>query len=71
MKQGDIVWLERDGHKKRAAVIMASENGNSIAVQWEDGLFCGYAGMMPLLRTNGEYRDLIENKPVTVTTIQS
>jgi uncharacterized membrane protein len=69
MKRGDHVWIERDGQKVRAMVTLASPNGDSLMVMF-DALFHGYAGMMPLLRENGEYCDLVEGKPVKVERIE-
>jgi hypothetical protein len=66
MKRGDFVWIEYDGQRKQAMVTLASENEDSLMVMWGDGMLGGYCGMMPLLRENGEYRDLVEGKPVKV-----
>jgi hypothetical protein len=67
LRRGDFVWLERDGERKKAMVVLASENGMSIAVMWGDGLFLGYAGTMPLLRDEaGVYHDLAQMLPVKV-----
>jgi hypothetical protein len=71
MKRGDFVWIEYDGQRKQAMVTLASENEDSLMVMWGDGMLGGYCGMMPLLRENGVYRDLIEGKWVRVEKIES
>jgi hypothetical protein len=65
MKWGDTVWIEREGLRVRAEVVLASDNEDSLMLMF-DAMFHGYAGMMALLRENGVYRDLIEGKPVKV-----
>jgi hypothetical protein len=69
MKRGDFVWIERGEVKMRAMVTLASPNGNSLMVMF-DGMFCGYVSMMPLLRSDGEYRDLIAGNRVKVELIK-
>jgi hypothetical protein len=67
MKRGDFIWIERGEVKMKAMVVLASSNEGSLMVMF-DGMFCGYVGSMPLLRDEaGVYRDLIEQRPVTVT----
>jgi hypothetical protein len=66
MKAGDHVWLELEGRRVRAEIMMASPNERSLMVRFE-ALLGGYAGMMPLLKDDhGVYRDLIEQRPVEV-----
>ena len=65
MKRGDFVWIERGNQRVQAMVVLASDNADSLMLMF-DGMFHGYAGMMALLRTDGEYRDLIENEVVKV-----
>lgn len=65
MKRGDFVWIERDGRRIRGMILLAAENENSLMVMF-DGTFFGYVSMLPLLREDGEYRDLIQGQPVTV-----
>ena len=50
---GDTVMISAHGTRKEALVILASENGRSLLVAFDGGLFWpsdegGYAGVMPL-----------------------
>lgn len=65
MKRGDFVWIERGGQKVQAMVTLASDNGDSLMAMF-DAMFHGYVRMMPLLRKDGVYRDLINGFEVTV-----
>lgn len=69
MKHGDYVWIEREGQRVGAMVTLASENEDSLMVMF-DALFHGYAGMMPLLRVDGVYRDLINGWEIEVERIE-
>jgi hypothetical protein len=67
VKRGDFVLIERGEVKMEAMITLASPNGVSLMVMF-DGMFCGFVNMMPLLRDeNGVYRDLIEHKPVKLS----
>jgi hypothetical protein len=67
LKAGDLVWIETDANeewpqqREEAVVVLASPNGNF------EALFHGYAGTMPLLKEDGEYRDLIRGQVVRVS----
>ena len=70
MRRGDFVKLEREGQTiEQAMVTLASENEDSLMVMWGDHMLGGYCGMMPLLRQDGVYRDLVEGKIVKVTVL--
>lgn len=60
-RKGDLVVVVGSaGDRKNAVVILASENGRSLALQFE-GMFNprgglgGFVGMMPLLWVNGRF----------------
>jgi hypothetical protein len=69
MKRGDFVELSSGGEQVRGLIVLASENELSLAVMF-DGIFRGYVGMIPLLRTEydprGFYRDLMRGAEVMV-----
>jgi len=66
-KTGDTVTTTYDGRTIDAVVILASPNGRSLMLQWDDGMLGGHVGMMPVLRDErGNYWSLIEGKPVTL-----
>jgi hypothetical protein len=70
VKRGDFVWIEHGEELMQAMVTLASDNAVSLMVMF-DGMFCGYAGAMPLLRDDaGVYRDLTEGRPVKVEKIK-
>lgn len=66
VKRGDFVWIEREGQRVQAMVVLASENQDSLMLMF-DAMFQGYAGMMPLLREDGVYRDLINGWEIAVS----
>jgi hypothetical protein len=67
MKRGDFIWVERGSAKVGAMVTLASPNERSLMVMF-DGMFCGYVGVMPLLRDDdGVYRDLLRYEQVAIT----
>jgi hypothetical protein len=68
MKRGDFVEIECDGEKKKAMIVLASDNAVSLMVMF-NGMFCGYVGMMALLRQDGVYVDLYQHKPMKVEKI--
>ena len=54
-----------------ATILIASSNGRSLAIGWDDGMLGGHCGMMPILRDeDGVYRSLIEDRPITLTPIE-
>ena len=59
-RKGDPVEITYEGHLSRGVVLMASENGRSLALALE-GVLGGYVGNMPVLREEGSgaYYDLI------------
>lgn len=63
MKRGDFVWMERGDLRVKAMVVLASENEDSLMLMF-DAMFDGYVGMMPVLRENGVYRDLMKGEAV-------
>ena len=65
MKKGDRVQVTYGERTLTALVLLASPNGRSLMIGWDDGMLGGHLGMMPILQDeSGEYRSLIEGKPV-------
>ena len=66
-RKDDRVLVTFRGRSVDAIVIVASENGRSLALQFE-GLLGGYAGTMPVLwdQRAEEFRDLIKNERVEI-----
>jgi hypothetical protein len=52
-------------------VVLASGNGKSLVLGWEDGMLGGYVGTMPALAEGDGYIDLIEGKPVEITKLDA
>lgn len=68
MKKGDRVTATYEGRSIEALVILASSNGRSLIIAWDDGMLGGHVGMMPILQdASGEYSSVIEGKPITLT----
>jgi hypothetical protein len=67
-KSGDAVRLTYKGRTVDAVIALASPNGASLFVCWEDGLLGGHAGSMPIMRDHrsGDYFSLIEGDAVTL-----
>lgn len=72
MKKGDRVRVSYEGRTLVATVMLCSQNGRSIMIGWDDGMLGGHCGMMPIMQDeSGEYRSLMENKPVTLTMLRA
>lgn len=72
MKQGDLVHVTYEGKSLTARVVLASPNGRSLLIAWEDGMLGGHVGMMPVFQEeDGEYRSLIEGKPIELLPLVS
>lgn len=74
-RRGEFVFVTYKGKTLKAMATLVSENGVSAIIMF-DGMLGGYAGMMPILFSggeypDGEYRDLIENLPLVVTAYPS
>jgi hypothetical protein len=68
VKKGDRVRVTYDGRSLDALVVLSSPNGRSLMIAWDDGMLGGHCGMMPILQDeSGEYRSLMEGKPVVLT----
>jgi len=71
VKRGDFVWIERGDQRVKAMVVLASENGRSLLLQF-DAFFRtasggGFAGVMPVLEEDdGVYYDIVEHEPVRI-----
>lgn len=61
-REGDAVRVVHDGKSVTGLVTMASENGISLVVAFDD-MLGGHVGSMPLLWHDGEFRSLFCGKP--------
>jgi hypothetical protein len=66
MTQGDRVKIRFKGREVEGVVVLASENGKSLALEF-DAMLGGYVSMMPVLDAGDGYRDLVTNSPVEIT----
>jgi hypothetical protein len=62
-KTGEAVKVTHKGLTVPGKIVLASMNSMSLVLSFE-GQLGGYAGTMPVLWRQGEYRDLIELLPV-------
>lgn len=66
-KTGDNITATYDGRTVVATVLLASPNGRSLMIGWDDGMLGGFVGKMPILQDErGDYRCLMDQKPVTL-----
>lgn len=69
MKAGDRVQLRGGGVPRTGKIVLCSPNENSLIVQLDDGFPTRsgvYVNIIPLLRTNGVYRELASGESVDV-----
>ena len=72
LKKGDRVRAIYEGRTVRAVVTMASPNGRSLVIMWDDGMLGGHLGTMPIFQEqNGSYASLMEGLPITLTRIET
>ena len=65
--RGDTITATYEGRTVKAMVTLASPNGRSLVIVWDDGMLGGHVGMMPVFQDErGDYRSLIEDKPITL-----
>jgi hypothetical protein len=69
-QRGDFVIVSVHGTRKEAMVGLVSENGRSLMLLFDGGLYWpgekgGYNGAMPLL-DDGTYIELINHRPVGI-----
>jgi hypothetical protein len=70
MKKGDRVQATYEGRTVLATVTLASPNGKSLVIAWDDGMLGGHVGMMPILQEDdGTYLSLIEGQPIVLTAL--
>ena len=70
MQKGDRIRVRYEGREVEATVLLCSANGRSMMIAWGDGMLGGHAGMMPILQDEaGEYRSLLEGKPVSLARV--
>ena len=69
LRKGDVVTATYGERAVEARVILASENGKSLVIKWDDGMLGGHVGMMPILKHDqtGKYHSLIEGRVITLT----
>lgn len=72
MKAGDSVALTHGNVRRRGRLLLVSGNEDSLMVELEDG-FPTEAGLcinfLPLLRTYGVYRDLINGQVIDIAIV--
>ena len=69
LQKGDHVKIQFSGQLLEGSVILASENGRSLALAFE-GIMGGYVAMMPvLLEEDGIFRDLVTGREVEIEKI--
>lgn len=67
MKSGDQVLISVDGRALDGEVVLASENGRSLFIEF-DAMIGGHVGQMPvLLEHDGVYRSIIDGTEVVLT----
>jgi hypothetical protein len=67
MKTGDPVTITCNGQTIDGVILLASQNGRSLAL-WFDGMLDGQVGGMPVLQDHdGDYRSLATDRMVTIT----
>jgi len=72
LAKGDVVRATYEDRTVKARVILASPGGMSLVIEWGDGMLGGHAGMMMVRQlATGEYRSLIENKPVALERVDA
>jgi hypothetical protein len=64
-RTGERVVIAFEGRTVSGEVLFASSNGVSLALSFE-AILGGYAGMMPVLWYDGEFRDLIKGEAVGI-----
>ena len=66
MKPGQQVEIEFYDQRKPGKVVLASDNGISLMLEF-DGLLGGHVNHMPvLLGLDGKYRSVMSDQPVTI-----
>ncbi len=67
LQRGDTVRATYDGNTVDAVVTLASPNGRSLVIAWDDGMLGGHLGVMPIWQEeSGAYVSLIEGRPITL-----
>lgn len=70
MKAGDRVRLTGSGAPRSGTILLCSPNEDSLMVELDDGFATRsggvYVNMIPLLRTEGVYRELAGGEPIEV-----
>jgi hypothetical protein len=67
-KKGQGVTIGLEGQQIDAVIIIASENGKSLAAVF-DGFIGGYVQMMPILYddSTGYFKDLVKGRELKIT----
>lgn len=65
VQTGDLVRVTLEGRTVDARVLLASANGQSLALGF-DATLGGYVEMMPVLWEDGAYRDIVEHREVAI-----
>jgi len=66
VQKGERLSITFEGQTVEGVVLLASENGRSLVLGFEDTMLGGYGGSMPVLREEGSgaYYDLITGSRV-------
>jgi hypothetical protein len=68
--QGDRVRIVIGGESAHGAVLLASNNGRSLMLEF-DAILKGHVGMMPvLLGPDGHFRSIVTNEIVEITHVE-
>lgn len=60
------VSVTYEGRTVDAMVTLASLNGRSLIIMWDDGMLGGHCGMMPILCDESGCHSLMEGRPITL-----
>jgi hypothetical protein len=72
MKTGDVVSVTYEGRTATVTVALASPDGRSLMLSWEDGMLGAHCGLMLVLQDDsGAYHSLLEDRPVIFNTVAS
>lgn len=66
VRTGDRVRITYGNQSIDGRVTLASRNGRSLMLEWDDGMLGGFAGSMAVL----DGQDLLFRRPVTVEPIE-
>lgn len=69
-RTGERVWITCEDRRVEGTIVLASDNGRSLALGFE-AILAGHVGMMPVLRDeDGTYRTLIGATEVGIERVE-